>query len=223
MSQQISLKEAERKAFRITYNDGLWDIFLGCFVLMFAIAPFLSPSLGDFWSSAVFLPFWGLVFLVSRLIRKYVVTPRVGVVKFGQARKTKLMKFSVVMLVINVVALILGFVAAMNFGSVSGQMTTIIFGLIILIGFSIAAYFLDFSRLYIYGLLIGLSPLVGEWLYIYGNATHHGFPITFGATAGIMILVGLALFVRLLRDNPVSPVPIKGSLSEEALDGQATD
>ena len=56
MSQKISLREAERKAFRSRYNDGLWDILLGCFFLMFVIAPYLSASLGDFWSSAVFLP-----------------------------------------------------------------------------------------------------------------------------------------------------------------------
>jgi hypothetical protein len=213
MSQHISLREAERKAFRATINDGLWDILLGCWVLMFAIGPFLSPSLGDFWSSAVFLPFWGLVFLVIWLIRKYVVTPRVGSVKFGQARKTKLMKFSIVMLVINVIAFILGLAAAMNLGRVPGQIFPIIFGLIFLMPFSIAAYFLDLSRLYIYGLLVGLSPLVGEWLYISGNASHHGFPITFGTTAGIMILAGLAIFVRLLRDNPV---PKEGIPSEEA-------
>lgn len=58
MSQQISLKEAERKAFRSKYNDGLWDILLGCFFLMFAVAPYLSPTLGDFWSSVAFVPFW---------------------------------------------------------------------------------------------------------------------------------------------------------------------
>ena len=220
MLQQISLREAERKAFRTTCNDGLWDVFLGCWASMFVIGPFLSSSLGDFWSSAVFLPFWGLVFLVIRLIRKYVVAPRVGVVNFGQARKAKLAKFTVVMLIVNVIAFILGFVAAVNFGRVSGQTIIIIFGLIFLTAFSIAAYFLDFSRLYIYGLLVGLSPLVGEWLWAHGYASHHGLPITFGATAGIMILVGLAVFVRLLRDNPV---PIEGIPSEEARDGQSTD
>jgi hypothetical protein len=213
MSRQISLKEAERKVFRISHNDGLWDIFLGLFFLMFVIAPYLSSSLGDFWSPAVFLPFWGLVFLVIRLIRKHVVTPRVGIVKFGHVRKTKLVKFTIVMLVVNVVALILGLVAAMNFGSVSGRVTSIMFGLILLIGLSIAAYFLDFGRLYVYGLLVGLSPLVGEWLYSHGYATHHGFPITFGTTAGIMTVAGLAVFARLLRDNPV---PIEGLPSEEA-------
>jgi hypothetical protein len=213
MSRQISLKEAERKVFRISHNDGLWDIFLGLFFLMFVIAPYLSSSLGDFWSPAVFLPFWGLVFLVIRLIRKHVVTPRVGIVKFGHVRKTKLVKFTIVMLVVNVVALILGLVAAMNFGSVSGRVTSIMFGLILLIGLSIAAYFLDFGRLYVYGLLVGLSPLVGEWLYSHGYATHHGFPITFGTAAGIMIVAGLGAFTRLLRYNPV---PIEGLPSEEA-------
>jgi len=204
MSQRISLKDAERKAFRTTHNDGLWDFFLGCFFLMFAIAPLLSSRLGDFWSSVVFLPFWGLVYLLIRLARKYVVAPRVGVVEFGQARKARLMKFSVVMLIVNALALILGFIAALSFGRVPGQIYTLSLGLILMIGFSIAAYLLDFSRLYIYGLLVWLAPIVGEWLYTYAKASHHGFPITFGATSGIMILVGLVLFVRLLRENPAS-------------------
>ena len=203
MSQKISVKEADRKVFRTVYNDGLWDIFLGCFFLIFVIAPYLSPSLGDFWSSVVFLPFWGAASLAILLIRKYIVAPRIGVVKFGTARKIKLMRFSIVMLIINVVALILGLVAAVSFGRFPGQMISIFFGLILLIGFSIAAYLLDFSRLYIYGLLVGLSPLIGEWLYTYAKAAHHGFPITFGTSAGIMILVGLAVFLRLLRNNPV--------------------
>ncbi len=213
MLQPISLKEAERKVFRTIYNDGLWDIFLGCFFLMFAIAPYLSPSLGDFWSSVVFLPFWGGVYLAIRLIRKHVVTPRIGVVKFGHARKKKLAKFTVVMLVVNFLALILGLVAAMNFGEVSGQIYSIILGMILLTGFSIAAYFLDFGRLYIYGLLVGLSPLAGEWLWAQGLASHHGFPITFGISSSIMILVGLAIFVRLLNDNPVpkEEIPSRGS------------
>jgi MFS family permease len=213
MFQKISLKEAERKAFKASFDDGLWDIFLGCFFLIFAIGPYLSPTLGDFWSSMVFLPFWGLVFLFILLIRKYVIKPRVGVVKFRHERKAKLMKFNVVMLIFNVFVLILGFVAALSFGSVPGQMLSIIFGLFLLIGFSIAAYFLDFGRLYIYGLLVGLSPLVGEWLWAHEYAAHHGFPITFGSAASIMILVGLVVFARLLRDNPV---PIGEIPSDEA-------
>ena len=215
MSQKISLKEAERKAFQTRYNDGLWDIFLGCFLLMFAVAPFLSSSLGDFWSTAVFVPVWVIAFLVIWLVRKRVVTPRVGVVRFGHTRQTRLLRFTIAMLVINVVAFVGGLVAALNFARVPGQLGGIVFGLILLAFFSVAAYFLDFGRLYIYGLLVGLAPAVGEWLWARGYATHHGYPITFGVTAGIMILVGVALFVRLLRENPLQP---EGMPPEEAGD-----
>lgn len=212
MSQQISLKDAERKVFRITYNHGLWDVFLGCFFLIFVIGPYLSSSLGDFWSSFVFLPFWGAVFLVIQLLRKLVIAPRMGIVHFGSVRKTKLMKFTFVMLAINIVAFILGLVATINFGKVPGQMYSITIGLTLLIGFSFAAYILDFSRLFLYGLFVGLSPLIGEWLWTHGYATHHGFPITFGISSGFMILVGVALFLRFLRDNPY---PKEGIPSEK--------
>jgi hypothetical protein len=216
MSDRISLKEAEKKVFRTVFGDGLWDILLGCFFLLFGVAPFLSSSLGDFWASAVFIPFWGLVFLAVWQIRKRVVVPRIGTVIFGQVRRGKLKKFTVIMLVLNIAVFILGIVAAANVGRVSGRMTSILFGLLLLCFFSLAAYFLDLGRLYIYGLLVGISPAVGEWLWDHGRASHHGFPVTFGTAAGIMILVGLILFVRLLRNNPL---PAEGTPSEESCDG----
>jgi hypothetical protein len=203
MSEKLSLKEAERRAFTISFDDGLWDIFLGCFFLEFVIAPFLSPFLGDFWSSVIFLPFWGLVYLAIWLIRKYIVKPRIGTVKFGPARTAKLKKFTIVMLLVNIIVFFLGVIAFLSVGAVSGQIYPAILGLTLLIAFSFAAYFLDFPRLYIYGLLLALSPLVGEWLFTHGYASHHGWPITFGVTCGIMILTGLIIFIRFLRNNPL--------------------
>ncbi len=76
-------------------------------------------------------------------------------------------------------------------------------GLTLLIGFSAAAYFLDFPRLYAYGLLGALAPLIGEWLYQNMGASHHGFPIVFGTLAGVMILTGLVTFIRFLQNNPL--------------------
>jgi hypothetical protein len=159
--------------------------------------------MGDFWSSAVFLPLWLAVYLIIRAVRKNVVAPRIGEVEFAPARKTRLKKFSVVMLVINVIAFILGLVAALRFRSLPVGGPTAIIGLILLIGFSTAAYFLDFPRLYFYGLLGALAPLVGEWLYQNMGASHHGFPIVFGITAGVMILTGLVTFIRFLQNNPL--------------------
>jgi len=203
MSQQLSLKEAERKVFLSTINDGLWDIFLGLFFLEFVIPPYLSETMGDFWSVAVFLPFWTLAYLAIRLVRKKVVEPRIGMVKFGPARVSKLKRFSWLMLVFNIVVFGLGIWAAINASQTSGQIIPYMFSLIMLSGFSLAAFLLEFNRLYVYGLLLALSPVIGEWLWNNANATHHGWPITFGAVSGIMILVGLTIFFRLLRSTSV--------------------
>jgi hypothetical protein len=203
MSSPISLKDAERKVFVTATQDGLWDVFIGFVVLMFAIGPYItSTGLGDFWGSVIFLPFWLIAYLLIRAVRKQIVTPRIGVVKFGQARKTKLSKFHIVAFGVCLIGLILGIRSAVNtYGS--GFTYVIPFSLIVIVGFSVAAYFLEFTRLFFYGLLIALSPFVGEWLFVELGATHHGFPITFGTTAGIIILTGVMKFIRLLKSNPI--------------------
>jgi hypothetical protein len=212
MSQNISLKEAERKAFNSAFQDGLWDIFIGCVLLEFVIGPFLGSRLGAFWSAVVFLPFFAFVFLVLWLVRRYVVTPRIGVVRFGPWRKSKIIKFNIVAFIGAAVAVLLAVLSAVNFEAVPGWIHIARFSFIILIMFMIAAYFLDFKRLYLYGVLIALSPIVGEWLYVNGKALHHGLPIAFGITAGVIILIGLVLFVRLLR---ITPSPMDRSASVE--------
>jgi hypothetical protein len=203
MSEVISLKKAEKKVFSLATQDGLADVFLGCLFLGWAIAPFYSSTLGDFWSSAMLLPFWGLVMLGIWLVRRYIVKPRVGVVKFGKSRKTRLQWFIWVMLALNIIALIVGFWISLNAGTMSGRSATVIFGMISLVLFSTAGYFLDFHRLYVYGLLICLSPIVGEWIYANYGVSHHGFPITFGIASGVMLLTGLFIFIRLLQNNPL--------------------
>jgi hypothetical protein len=212
MSQDISLKEAERKVFATAVQDGLWDVLIGCFVLIFAIAPFLSTTLGDFWSSVAFLPFWALVYLAIRLTRKFVVNPRIGVVKFGPSRRVKLSRLVAILTVVNVVGLILGILTA-QISDKPGWMVVTPFGLLMLTIFSVGAYYVDCARLYLYGVLTALSPLVGEWLWVHMGASHHGFPITFGTTAAIMITVGLIKFALLLRDHPM---PVEESPSVES-------
>jgi MFS family permease len=205
MSEPISLKAVEQKAFRSIFDDGLWDIFLGCFFLMFVIAPLLSPYLGDFWSSAVFLSFWAAAFVALFLIRKFVVTPRIGTMKFDPVRRRKIMRFTVGMLVLNILAAVLGFYFFVNFRTVPGQLVSVGMGIGLMVFLSLLAYFLDVNRLYVYGLMVGVSPLIGEWLWGRGLTSHHGFPLTFGVASAVMILVGSAILVRLVRSNPLPP------------------
>ena len=202
MNENINLKKIEKKAWTSYFQDGLMDIFIGCFILIFAFAPILSESLGDFWSSFVFLPFWGLVYLLIFLTRKYVVTPRIGVVKFGGIRKKKMIRFNLIIFAVLVVGFVLGFISFLNF-DMPGWIHSFRFGLIVLVGSIIAAYFLDYPRLFIYGILFNISLFAGEWLWVNMQVPHHGFPITFSITSAIIIIIGLIVFIRLLRNNPL--------------------
>ena len=84
-----------------------------------------------------------------------------------------------------------------------GWTTAMIFVSLVLMLFWIAAYFLDFRRLYAYAILLAVSPLVGELLRQQWDAVHHGSPITFSVVAAIMISTGVVQFVKVVRNNPV--------------------
>jgi len=207
----VTLKEAEQRVFRTAYDDGLWDLMIAGVVAMLAIAPHLSVYLGDFWSSAVFLPFWLVLYLsirwARRTVRRTVVLPRVGTVRVGVERVRKLKWLTITMLVINVLALLLGFAAALNFARFSGYVMAMSLGIMLLTGFSLAGYFLGFHRLYLYGVLLVGSPLIGEWLWQKGLATHHGYPVVFGTAAVLMTVWGGSIFVRLWLQYPKQDAP----------------
>jgi MFS family permease len=201
MKSNKTLKAADRKIFTTYFDDGLVDIFLAAFVLMFVIGPFLSVPLGDFWGVAIFLPFWGLVYLILRYLRRRFVTPRLGSVTWGDMRKRKLRTGGIIMLVLNVIFLGLGVVAFM-FPIQSGLVSSLRFGAMILILFTAAGYFYDYGMLYVYGVLIALALPVGEWLYQTAGFSHHGYPVAFGSVAGIMLVRGLVKFFTILKTPP---------------------
>ncbi len=205
MSDKISLRKSEVKVFQSAFQDGLWDIFIGCYLLQFIFAIYLSPYLGDFWSSAVFLPIVGLLFLGLWLIKKHIVKPRLGSVQYGSWRKTRMFRFNLLMLVFLVLVLILGFLSFVELSFIPEWMVAARFSLVVLIFFSLIAYFLNYTRMYGYGILVSLAPITGEWLHVNLGASHHGWPITFGICAGIMITTGTILFVKFLRSHPLPP------------------
>lgn len=206
MSQKIDLKAADRKVFTAFLDDGLIDIFLSSFVLMFAVGVFLSKYLGDFWSSAIFLPLWGVLYLILRWIRKHVVTPRIGMVKWGSGRKKKLSVFTLLMLALNVIFFLLAIgllILPIGIDWMGSLFFPAIFSIMVLICFSTAGFFLDLPRLFVYGLILALAPLVGEWLYQAYSIPHHGFQVTFGISTLIIFATGLYKFVTTLRNNPM--------------------
>jgi len=209
------LKEMERSTFRAAADSGLWDILLASVVAMFACAPLLSGQLGDFWSSAVFLPVWAAAYALIRVIQARVVRPRVGSVRFGPARRKRLAWLTAIMLVVNLVALVVGIVAAVRAPAGQLWLFPLAFSGVVLVGFTVAAVVLQIPRLFLYGLLLAAAPVAGEALWQRGLATHHGFPVVFGLCAAVILVCGIARFIRFLPPRPDTA----GSSQPEPTDG----
>ncbi len=203
MEKNISLKEAERKAFRMTFQDGLWDIFLGLVILQFALVPLLNDlGWGDFWSSMVMLPGYLLAIWGVRFLKRTVTTPRVGLVTYRSERKSKIQKLTLITTGTLLLGLVFGLLLFVG-DDFSEWFFPAVFSIVAMAAFGGAAYYLDYPRLIVYGIFTALSPLVGQALYLNWGAMHHGFPITFGFSGSVMIIIGIWHFVRFLREYPI--------------------
>ncbi len=203
------LRALERRTFRVAHDDGLWDVLIAAFVAMFAIAPLLSEPLGDFWSSAVFVPIWIGTYLAIRLLRTTVVTPRIGTAGPGPERIRRMRSFRLTMLVVYAAALGAGIAVAAAVATdrldPDGLAYPIALGVASLVGFSIGAYTTGILRFAIYGLMLAAAPLIGEWLWRNDLVDDHGYPLVFGTVAAIIFVVGVVRFARLVRSHAVPP------------------
>jgi hypothetical protein len=204
-------RDLEKGVFRTAKDDGLWDILTAAVVAMLALGPLLSASLGDWWSSAVFLPAWIVIYVGGRWIRDHVVEPRIGAIEVGEQRQRQLQRAGGILLIVNVVALAGGTVAWFGAGAdwfdLSGFAYPISLGLTALVGGSAIAFVTGIHRFAAYGLMLAVAPVAGEWLWQNGYASHHGFPVVFGFASTIILVTGVGRFVSLLRDHPAPDNP----------------
>jgi predicted small integral membrane protein len=207
MTERISLKRYEQKAFASRFEDGLWDIFVGCFFSQLAVGPYLSKAgLGDFWPSAIFALLLLLLLLAIWFIKRQVIKPRIGEMRPGPWRKNRLMVGTLVLLIINVILFILGIVVAVGSKDLRnlGSLPTAGLALCIILFLSAVAYIFDVPRFYFYGALLALAAFAGEWLYANRGVPHHGLGVSFGIGSGAIILTGIVLLVRFLYRYPVA-------------------
>jgi hypothetical protein len=201
------LKRIERSTYRAAADSGLWDLFLATILAMFAIAPVLSVYLGDFWSSAVFVPVFAVVLLTIRVVNTRIIRPRIGVVEFARSRRRRIVVLTSVMVIVNIVALIAGVVVAFREPTLQGPIVPVSLSLVVLTGFSFAAFMLEIPRVFFYGVLLAAAPPIGEFLFSRGYASHHGFPVVFGTCALIIFASGIIRFIGFLPRRPAATGP----------------
>ena len=202
MENRINLDKLETKIFTTTYQDGLLDMFLGIILLQFAIGPLLTDiGFSDFEASAVFIPVWFIALFIFFIIKRFITKPRIGNIKPGPVRKTKIVKFNIILFVILFAAFLIGLLYE-DFSHQINFLFPMTFSMIILVLASVSAYYLNIMRLYYYGIMIAIAPLIGEFLWNLGLVSHHGFPLVFGISSFVLIAAGLNLFIRFLHNYP---------------------
>lgn len=187
--QELDLKGIERKAWTSYFQDGLWDIFMGLLMLGMGIDILIDEIM-------IYVAILAVAVLLSSVGKKLITVPRLGRVEFGSVRKLKQRKV-VVVLTISFIFGIVAMAIPLSGIDLPKPAFAVIVGMWITLVFSLMAFFMDFGRLYIYGLLFAVS-------FALAVALDNVVPaITFLISAGIAIPIGVFLLIRFLRNFPV--------------------
>ncbi len=217
MSQTIDLKKLERKAWTSYFQDGLWDIYLGLLLPAMAVSDLLSDvGVPKAWYVAIYVTWLVLSMLVMWAGKKFITVPRMGRVKFGPKGKTRAKKAVLVGIIsVLVLAVLFVIVRAMRSDPAEGLPMGLIFSAVyavhMLVVFSLGAYFLDFNRLYLIGVMYAL-PVPVDILLDELAGIDLGF-IAFAVPATVILLMGLVVLVRFLREYPLPAVEVSDGSS----------
>jgi len=158
-------KQIERRVFTSFFQGGVIESFTGIFLLQLGLPALFSRSgFGDLESALLALPIALILLVAVFLVRRFVIIPRLGRVKFLPERRRRISKLMIVPLLTLIAGAIVGYIFSENAPLRHAFVGQIPFILIPIIVFSAAAYFLDMKRLCIYGAIVGLVFPLGKYL-----------------------------------------------------------
>ncbi len=200
MVEDISLKEIQRKVYMSFFQDGLWDILLGLFMLGWGLAILTDLA---------FLPgvtFIGLYFAVWG-VKKRLTYPRIGYARFSATSRRRITAKFVIG---GVAVLLVGVMVAVLWGIGArpqwlADYFPLIFNGMLAAIVCFIAYWARVNRFYLYAALVFLGAVFHLWL---GVRWEFGF---IGA-GGIIVLIGLVILITFLRKYP--------KMVEEAQNGE---
>jgi hypothetical protein len=201
-----SLKDIEKKAYQVTFADGLWDIFFGLLLLANAASPLLEfMQLPRQIAYAIFL----LSPLVLILGRRYITTPRMGLVRYGagrRARRTILLLLIIAFIFFTFLLYILmvlgkNYVPAVLRTSPHPWLAWAVEAFFLTGALWLIAYFLQFTRLYFYAVLVGFGFPLMEYLYPITGTPLNAI-LAYGVPGFLVVTFGLLMLIRFIIKYP---------------------
>ena len=161
----LNEKNIESRVFTSFFQGGLIEAYTGIILLQLGLPLIFSRSgFGDLQSALITLPIPLLLLTIVFLVRKFVVSPRLGHVKFLSERRRRVSKLIIVPTLTLIAGAIVGYIYTENASIRNIFIGLMPFSLSSIIVFGAAAYFLDMKRLYIYGVIVGLIFPVGKYM-----------------------------------------------------------
>jgi hypothetical protein len=195
----INEKKIESRVFTSFFQGGFIEAFMGIFLLQLGLPVIFSRSgFGDMQSALFVLPIALILLATVFLVRRFVVIPRLGHVKFLPERRRRLSKLIIVPILTLIASAIVGYILNENASMRNIFIGQIPFSLSPIIVFGAAAYFLDMKRLYIYGTIIGLIMPLGKYLETI-IVSRDILPGTILFTAVVFFGIATVFFVAFLR------------------------
>lgn len=198
MPSNINIENIERKVFVSYFSDGMWDIYGGLVLSGFG----LSILTGQVVILIVFIA----LAMVPVLVRKPIVTRRLGSVTFSIKREKRTVKFKTAALIAGSIILVSGalFSALYSASSLPAWLDTMLKNyLFLIIGTMlsaitlIAGYATGVKRFHAYGALIFMAFAIAA---ILRPQDMEGIPIT--AAGGLILAAGIFILVGFLCNNP---------------------
>jgi hypothetical protein len=203
MTKKTSLREVEKKTYMSYHQDGLLDIFVGIYVLLFGIG-ILLLTMTDFstWFlipaifPAIMIPIW-----ISA--KRRITMPRIGYVNFGVRGVNKMMVIFIGLIVAGLGAfMVFGLGASMGEGWALTLRDFFISNSMLIIGVgsvavsSLFAYTMGLKRLYGYGLLIFVLFFTGHFITV-------PFEYLLSIIGFVIITTGSVLLMQFIRKYPL--------------------
>ena len=206
MEQEIDLKHLERKVWTSFYEDGIWDIYFGLLLLSIAVGAFCADTgISEKYSIYGHVGVLVLAMLFLLLGKRLITIPRIGTVVFGPRGRARLTKAQILLAVSCVMGLGAFLLIASAIGNAARRpimdyVVPLFWVVNMLVLFSLAAYFLNYVRLYVIGFLYAIAVPADKFLR---QVLHIDVSVVaFGVPALVIIAMGAVVLMRFLRKYP---------------------
>jgi hypothetical protein len=185
---QADLKQIQRKIYMSYFQDGLWDILLGIFLIGWGL-------MVTFDFVAVMGGIWVAVYFIVLGLKRWLTYPRAGYIKITEARRQQIR-----MVILGAVLFLLGMAVFLLFSidrrpEWFSEYFMLILGVMFALVIALLAGWWQVTRWFVYSGLILLVFASHQWLDTELN-------LSFFIPGTIIALYGVVLLYRFLRRYP---------------------